>query len=106
MSIPLSNEVRALLDGPNFAHLATLMPDGSPQSVPVWVAVKMIAFWSVLGKARSKERTRGAIRVFHSPSSTSTTRTGKPSFEGAWSSVARPDGGEGCRSTTAALSPV
>jgi PPOX class probable F420-dependent enzyme len=37
MSIPLSNEVRALLDGPNFAHLATLMPDGSPQSVPVWV---------------------------------------------------------------------
>jgi PPOX class probable F420-dependent enzyme len=26
-----------LLDGPNFAHLATLMPDGSPQSVPVWV---------------------------------------------------------------------
>jgi len=37
MAIPLSNEVRALLDGPNFAHLAALMPDGSPQSVPVWV---------------------------------------------------------------------
>ncbi len=37
MAIPLSNEIRALLDGPNFAHLATLMPDGSPQSVPVWV---------------------------------------------------------------------
>jgi PPOX class probable F420-dependent enzyme len=33
----LSKEVKALLDGPNFAHLATLMPDGSPQSVPVWV---------------------------------------------------------------------
>jgi len=37
MATPLSNEIRALLDGPNFAHLATLMPDGSPQSVPVWV---------------------------------------------------------------------
>jgi len=37
MSIPLSNEIRALLDGPNFGHLATLMPDGSPQSVPVWL---------------------------------------------------------------------
>jgi len=37
MAILLSNEVRALLDGPNFAHLATLMPDGSPQSVPIWV---------------------------------------------------------------------
>ena len=37
MAMPLSNEIRQLLDGPNFAHLATLMPDGSPQSVPVWV---------------------------------------------------------------------
>jgi hypothetical protein len=37
MAIPLSNEIRALLDGPNFVHLATLMPDGSPQSAPVWV---------------------------------------------------------------------
>jgi PPOX class probable F420-dependent enzyme len=37
MAIPLSPEIRDLLDGPNFAHLATLMPDGSPQSVPVWV---------------------------------------------------------------------
>ncbi len=37
MAIPLSPEIRALLNGPNFAHLATLMPDGSPQSVPVWV---------------------------------------------------------------------
>jgi len=26
-----------LVDRPNFAHLATLMPDGSPQSVPVWI---------------------------------------------------------------------
>jgi Pyridoxamine 5'-phosphate oxidase len=40
MAIPLSNEIRELLDGPNFAHLATLMPDGSPQSVP-GLAVKM-----------------------------------------------------------------
>jgi PPOX class probable F420-dependent enzyme len=37
MAIPLPNEIRTLLDGPNFAHLATLMPDGSPQSVPVWI---------------------------------------------------------------------
>jgi PPOX class probable F420-dependent enzyme len=38
MSIALSDEIRALLDRPNFVHLATLMPDGSPQSVPVWAA--------------------------------------------------------------------
>ena len=37
MPTPLSDDVKQLLDGPNFAHLATLMPDGSPQSAPVWV---------------------------------------------------------------------
>jgi PPOX class probable F420-dependent enzyme len=37
MSSALSPEVKQLIDRPNFAHLATLMSDGSPQSVPVWV---------------------------------------------------------------------
>ena len=37
MGIAIPAEVKNLLDGVNFAHLATLMPDGSPQSVPVWV---------------------------------------------------------------------
>jgi len=37
MSPALSPEVKNLVDRPNFAHLATLMADGSPQSVPVWV---------------------------------------------------------------------
>ena len=34
---PLSDETKVLVSGPNFAHLATLMPDGSPQADPVWV---------------------------------------------------------------------
>ena len=37
MADSLSPEIKQLLDRPNFAHLATLMPDGAPQSVPVWV---------------------------------------------------------------------
>jgi len=37
MGIPLSDDVKALVRGANFAHLATLMPDGSPQAAPVWV---------------------------------------------------------------------
>ena len=37
MPTALAPEVKQLIDRPNFAHLATLMPDGSPQSVPVWV---------------------------------------------------------------------
>jgi PPOX class probable F420-dependent enzyme len=37
MGVEISNDIRSLLDRPNFAHLATLMSDGSPQSVPVWI---------------------------------------------------------------------
>jgi PPOX class probable F420-dependent enzyme len=37
MGIALSDDVKTLIRGANFAHLATLMPDGSPQAVPVWV---------------------------------------------------------------------
>jgi len=37
MGIALSPDVKALIDRPNFAHLATLLPDGSPQSTPIWV---------------------------------------------------------------------
>ena len=37
MAVSLSQEIKALVDRPNFAHFSTLMPDGSPQSVPVWI---------------------------------------------------------------------
>jgi PPOX class probable F420-dependent enzyme len=37
---PLPDHVRELFDGPNYAHLATLMPDGSPHSVVVWTTVE------------------------------------------------------------------
>jgi PPOX class probable F420-dependent enzyme len=33
----LSPEAKQLIDRPNFAHLATLMPDGSPNATPVWI---------------------------------------------------------------------
>jgi PPOX class probable F420-dependent enzyme len=38
MGISLSDDLKKLIDRPNFAHLATLMPDGSPHSAPVWIA--------------------------------------------------------------------
>ena len=37
MAIALADNVKQLLDRANFAHLATLMEDGSPHSTPVWV---------------------------------------------------------------------
>ncbi len=36
----LPDEVRGLLAGPNIAHLATLLPDGSPHSVAVWAGLE------------------------------------------------------------------
>lgn len=33
----LSAEIKALVRGANFGHLATLMPDGTPHVDPVWV---------------------------------------------------------------------
>jgi len=33
----LSPEAKQLIDRPNFAHLCTLMPDGSPNATPVWI---------------------------------------------------------------------
>jgi len=38
--MPLQPEVKSLLSRPNFAHLATLMPDGSPNVTPVWVELE------------------------------------------------------------------
>ena len=36
----LTPEVRELFEGANFAHLATLMPDGSPHTVAVWAGIE------------------------------------------------------------------
>jgi PPOX class probable F420-dependent enzyme len=37
MAVTLNDDIRRLVDAPNFAHLATLMADGSPKVEPVWV---------------------------------------------------------------------
>src|SRR5690348_18432273 len=74
MAILLSNEIRALLDSPNFAHLATLLPDGSPQSVPVWVGREgdRILICTGEGSLKAKNtlrdpRTALSIVNFHDP---------------------------------------
>ncbi len=37
MAKELDDDVKRLLDAPNFAHLATLMEDGSPKVEPTWI---------------------------------------------------------------------
>jgi Pyridoxamine 5'-phosphate oxidase len=36
----LPEDAHRLFEGPNHAHLATLLPDGGPHSVPLWVGVE------------------------------------------------------------------
>jgi PPOX class probable F420-dependent enzyme len=36
----VDDRVRALLEGPNYVHVATLMPDGAPHSVAMWGGVE------------------------------------------------------------------
>jgi PPOX class probable F420-dependent enzyme len=33
----IDNEIRTVLDGTPIAHLATLLPDGAPHAVPIWI---------------------------------------------------------------------
>jgi PPOX class probable F420-dependent enzyme len=40
MAIALPDDVRALLDAPNYAHLSTLRADGSPRNWVVWIGVE------------------------------------------------------------------
>ena len=52
----LPDDVRTLFDGPNLAHLATLLPDGAPHSVPLWVGLEdgRIAFLTGPGSRKAR----------------------------------------------------
>lgn len=58
----IDEQTRALLEGPNYAHLATLMADGSPHSVAVWAGLEdeRVCFFTQPSslKARNVERDR------------------------------------------------
>ncbi len=56
MPAKIPAEGRRLLDGKNFACLATLMKDGSPQVTPVWIAREgdIVVINTAVG--RTKER--------------------------------------------------
>jgi len=60
---------KALIEGKNFASLATLMPDGSPQVSPVWVdhEGELILVNSAEGRVKTKNVMRDprvAISIF------------------------------------------
>lgn len=57
-TIPASH--RDILEGKNFAHIATLMKDGSPQVTPVWIDIDgdTIVFNTAEGRAKARNLDR------------------------------------------------
>jgi len=56
----LPPEVRELFEGANFAHLATLMPDGAPHSVALWAGLEgdHIVFFTQEGSLKANNMAR------------------------------------------------
>lgn len=56
--IPASH--RDLFENPHFAHVATIMPDGSPQVTPVWIDIdgNEIVFNTAAGRLKDKNLER------------------------------------------------
>jgi PPOX class probable F420-dependent enzyme len=56
VGIALNDEIRRLLDGPNFAVLATLNPDGGPQTSAMWVGRDgdQVLFSTVAGRRKPR----------------------------------------------------
>jgi PPOX class probable F420-dependent enzyme len=60
MATVIPDTLKKLFDKPAFAHLATLMPDGWPQSTPVWCEFdgRHILINSVAGRQKDKNMVR------------------------------------------------
>lgn len=56
----LTSKAVKLIEGKNFAHIATLMPDGSPQVSPVWIDHEddRILVNTAVGRVKQKNLTR------------------------------------------------
>jgi len=64
MPIALPDDIKQLVSGPNFAHLASLMSDGSPQVAPVWVDLERDTILVGTGEGSLKAKnTRRDARV-------------------------------------------
>ncbi|MBT8215442.1 MAG: PPOX class F420-dependent oxidoreductase [Acidimicrobiia bacterium] len=66
----LPDKLKALLDGANFATLATVMPDGSPQATTMWVDREgdLIRFNTAEGRVKPRNMDRDprvAVSVYN-----------------------------------------
>jgi PPOX class probable F420-dependent enzyme len=56
----LDDKAKAIIDRPNLAFLATVMPDGSPQVTPVWIEREddTITFNTATGRVKERNMRR------------------------------------------------
>ncbi|MFM6850723.1 MAG: PPOX class F420-dependent oxidoreductase [Terrabacter sp.] len=56
----IDDDVRTVLDGTPIAHLATILPDGSPHSVPLWIGTvgDRVAFLTGPGSQKARNLRR------------------------------------------------
>jgi PPOX class probable F420-dependent enzyme len=60
MTIPLTQPTLALIDGKNYAVLATVNPDGSPQTSVIWIGRDEdgVLFTTVAGRVKHRNMVR------------------------------------------------
>ncbi len=60
MPTKLTPKAVKLIEGKNFAHLATLMPDGSPHVAPVWIdhEGEIVRVNTAVGRVKQRNVTR------------------------------------------------
>jgi PPOX class probable F420-dependent enzyme len=60
MAIPIPDDVRKLLEAPNYVHLSTLRADGSPRNWVVWVGLEddhiLVCTSDAIAKAKDMRR--------------------------------------------------
>lgn len=56
MTVDLTMDLREVLDGTPIAHVATVLPDGAPHSVPVWIATHQQHVAILTGPGSQKAR--------------------------------------------------
>ena len=81
--MPLPPAARALLDGLNFATVATVQPDGSPQTSVVWIRADGddLLFSTIKGRRKHANLTRDprvSVLVLDAATPTPTARSAAP----------------------------
>jgi hypothetical protein len=84
----LSEEIKTLMRGANFGHLATLMRDGALHIDPVWIDLEGDTILVCSGRARLRARIQSVIRALGCLSSRWTILTWKPNSVAELSSSA------------------